>query len=277
MSTPTPLERRRRVRRRWLLWATLPVWLAVFVLGLHLALLNVVAATARGQYVDGQIGGAAVGFTWLKSTDPVEQWKAPFGLGTTFTAGDDPLLGTFYLADALELAPEDAETRCMVLVNYAIALELMGDQELADATERGEWADEAQGYVDAGEPYPPGVPWGDATPEEIRAEGREMAAWAKRDFEAAAEARASCEPEGQSGEEQQENQESQERLDDKQQQAEEQEQKQQEQPQEQESDQAEEEKRQQELQERNEEAQAEAERQRQAEQGDQGGAETKNW
>lgn len=276
MSTPTPLERRRRVRRRWLVWATLPVWLGVFVLGLHLALMNVVAATARGQYADGQIGSAVVGFTWLKSTDPVERWKAPFDLGTTFTKGEDPLLGTFYLADALEIAPEDPETQCMVLINYAIALEMMGDQELADAQTRAEWAAEAQGYVDAGEAYPPGVPWGDLTPEEIRAEGREFAAWAQRDYDAATEARASCEPEGQSEEEQQQNSDSQERLEDKQQQAQDSEEQQQEEPQDG-SEQAEEEKRQQELQERNEEAQAEAEHQRQEEQGDQGGSETKNW
>ncbi len=272
----TPLEHRRRVRRRWLLWATLPVWLTVFVLGLHLAFMNVVAATARGQYGDGQIGSAAIGFTFLKSTDPVEKWKAPFGLGTTFTKGEDPELGAFYLADALEVAPEDPETRCMVLINYSIALERMGDTELADAQTRAEWAEEAQGYVDQGQPYPPGVPWGDATPEEIRAEGREFAALAQRDFEAAAEARAECEPEGQSEEEQQQNEESQERLEEKQQQAGEAEEEQQEEPQP-DSGAAEEEKRQEELEQRNEEAQAEAERQRQQEQGGGGGGETKNW
>ncbi len=271
----TPLEHRRRVRRRWLLWATLPVWLTVLVLGLHLALMNVVAAVARGQYADGQIGSAALGFTWLKSTDPVEQWKAPFDLGTTFTKGEDAQLGSFYLADALELAPQDdPEIQCMVLINYAIAMEMLGDEELAEAQTRNDWADEAQGYVDAGQAYPPGVPWGDATPEEIRAEAQEYAAWAKRDYTAATEARAACEPEGQDQEQQQENSESQERLEDKQQQAQDEEQP--EQPEDQ-TGQSEEEKRQQELQERNEEAQAEAERQRQQEQGDQGGSGTKNW
>lgn len=271
--TVTPYERRRRVRRRWLLWATLPVWLGVFVLGAHLALMNVVAATARGQYADGQIGRAVAGFTFLKSTDPVETWKAPFGLGTTFTKGEDATLGTFYLADALELAPDDPQTQCLVLINYAVALEMSGDTELADSKQHRAWAEEAQGYVDDGLAYPPGVPWGDATPEELSAEAAELASWAEADYASAAEARASCEPEGQSQEQQEQNQESSERLEDKQQEAQDEQQPDEAEP---DPEQSEEEQRQQELEQRNREAQQQAERDRQEQEGE-GGAGTKNW
>ncbi|WP_182112459.1 MULTISPECIES: hypothetical protein [unclassified Actinotalea] len=271
--TVTPLERQRRVRRRWLVWATLPLWLGAFVFGTHLAVMNIVAATARGQYHDGSIGGAAVGWTFLKSTDPVEKWKAPFGLGTTLTKGEDGILGQFYLVDALEVAPDDPTTQCLILINYAIALEMTGDEALASAKELAAWADEAQSYVDAGQEYPPGVPWSDATPEELRADAAEEAEWAERDYAEAVQAREECEPEGQSSEQQQQNEESSERLEEKQEEAQgEQEQ----QEQEQEQDQSEEERRQEELEQRNREAQQQAERERQEQEGE-GGAGTKNW
>lgn len=278
MSPPmTPSERRRRRRRRLLVWATLPVWLTVMVLGLHLGISSIVAAVATGQYGRGEIGAANLGFTFLKSTNVVEKWKAPYDLGTSLTRGEEPLLAIFYLQDALELAPQDdMEIQCLILINSAVALEMMGDEELAEARLRKEWAVEAQTYVDSGAPYPPFSPWGDATPEEIRDEAKSYAAWAERDYEAAQEARASCEDESQSPEQQEENDQAEERLEDKQEEAESE--SEDEQPQDGSGSQDEAEaQRQRELAERNAEAEAEAEVERQEQEGSGGGFDTKNW
>ena len=279
MSLPmTPSERRRRRRRRLLVWATLPVWLTVLVLGMHLGISSIVAAVATGQYSRGEIGAANVGFTFLKSTNVVERWKAPYDLGTSLTRGQEPLFALLYLQDALELAPQDdPEIQCLILINTAVALEMMGDEELIEAQLRKEWATEAQSYVDAGEPYPPFSPWGDVTPEEIREEAKSYAAWAERDFEAATEARESCEAGGgQSSEQQEENSQAQDRLEDKQEQAEA-EGEDQEQPQGGSGEDEAEAERQRELAERNDEAEAEAEAERQEQEGSGGGYETKNW
>lgn len=278
MSLPmTPSERRRRRRRRLLVWATLPVWLTVLVLGLHLGISSIVAAVATGQYGRGEIGAANVGFTFLKTTNVVEKWKAPYDLGTSLTRGGEPLLAIFYLQDAQELAPkDDMAIQCKILINSAVALEMMGDEELAEARTYKEWAAEAQSYVDAGEPYPPFSPWGDATPEELREEAKSYAAWAERDYEAAQESRAACEDESESPEQQEENDQAQERLEDKEQEADAE--GQDEQPQGGASSEEEAEaQRQKDLAERNAEAEAEAEAERQEQEGSGGGSETKNW
>lgn len=270
----TPEQQRRR-RRRLLVWAALPVWLGVFVFGAHVALLNAVAGTAQAQYRDGSYGGATLGFLWLKWTNVTERWKAPYNLGTTFTADGDPELGVFLLEDALEAVPDDPEQRCLVAINLAVTYELMGDGEMEESQLRLDWAAEAAAHEAAGTPYPIGSPWGDSTSEELREEAKSYASWAALDYETALATRGECEDEEQSEEEQQQEQESEQRLEDKQEQAEQQAEPE-ENPDQGDSD-AEEERRQQELDQRNSEAEAEAERQRQEEEGDLGGGQTKNW
>lgn len=273
----TAEERRRVGRRRWLLWATLPLWLGAFLYGGYLTAVHLAMNGAVGQYTDGDYenaGWASLATSSLGRLNPFERWKPPFATGTAFVAAADPQLGLFYLDTALARVPD--EHRCEVQTNRSIAIEGIGDLNMEDSRLRVAWAAEAQGFLDAGEPYPDGAPWERLTPEELRQEAQ---MWADAAAAMYAEAKAtrqdpSCAEEASSPERQLQGQEAQDRLDQKQEEAEEAGEPE---PQDGRSEADAEAERQRRLEERNAEAEAEAERQRQEEDGSDAGSGSKSW
>ena len=271
---PDPDAPRRR-RRAWWLWGSALVWLPVLAVGLGLALRDANMRTGIAQYDDGHFTTAADRFGALGPVDLVERWKEPFALGTSLYVVEDLWGAERELDRALELVPD--EDRCTVQINRSFVLEAWGDQEWGWSQESEAWAEQAQGLVDAGEPYPDLAPWGTATPEQLRQDARDSASWASRYYDEALEARQDETCASESPPTQEQNQEGQERLEEKQDEADEQAQPEPEEtqpdgedappttPEEQEAE------RQRELAERNAEAEAEAEAERQADGGGGGG------
>lgn len=278
MTAQRTAEEQRRVRRRrWLLWGALPLWLGAFLYGGYLTAVHLAMNGSVGQYSQGDYenaGWASLATTSLSRLNPFERWKPPFATGTAFVADDDPQLGLFYLDTALDRVPD--EHRCMVQTNRAIALEGIGDLNMDDSRLRAEWAAEAQGYVDAGEPYPQGAPWERRTPEDLREEAQMWADAAAAMYADAQLTRQdpACDENPPPPEQQQQDADAQDRLDQKQQEAEEAGEPE---PQDGQSEADAEAERQRRLRERNAEAEAEAERRRQEDNDPGAGSETKSW
>lgn len=263
----TPEER--RTRRRWLVLGALPLWLPVFGLGLVLTVDDLNARASRAQYESGDYGGAVAGFRVLERLDVVERWKAPFGLGTSRFMDGDRWGALAALDRALAVVPQ--EHRCTVQINRAVVLETWADEEMAQSAARRAEADALELAV---ERDPGAAAVAGTTPEALRTQARDLAAWAGADYAMATEARQDPACAEQDEEAQDRNQQSQQRLEDKQGAAEEQARPEegQEEPASPEEQEAE---RQRELAERNARAEAEAEALRRQLEG--GGGGTGNW
>src|SRR5690606_36275986 len=115
-------EQRRRTRlRHWLLWGTLPLWLTAIVLSLMLIINVTTAQTAIAEYENGDYYSARDRFDGLTERNVIEEWKAPFNLGTTQYRAEHLWSALMALDDALVIVP--VEHRCMVQINRALTLE----------------------------------------------------------------------------------------------------------------------------------------------------------
>ncbi|WP_155859392.1 hypothetical protein [Cellulomonas sp. KRMCY2] len=277
MTYRTAEQQRRRRRRAWLLWGTSPAWLTAVVLGVILSVKVGLNASGIASFEDGDHAAAARTFEAVGVANLVERWKAPFNTGTARYQQGDLWDALDELDHALELVPDPS--RCMVQINRALVLEAWGDDEMEQATGIAAEADQLEADI----AQDPGVALlAPRTPQELREESQEYAAWAESDYTAAQAARAdeTCQDEDQMPpEQQQQNEESQDRLGDKADQAEQASQPEQtEEPAD--GDQTpreQEEQRQEELAQRNAEAEADAEAQRQEENGQGGGSGTRDW
>ena len=180
----TPETRRRRLRRRLLLW-TAPLWLAAVGYGWRLVGVPGTVAVARSAYDDGQFGVAATDYTALQHFPPVETWKAHFDAGTAEVRNEDVWGAYDDLKAALTMAPEDAA--CMVQTNLAIATEAAGDDavdyaadDLAEATD----VRAALAAREAGEPYDEAVLDPDGTGVEPDPDDLEDSSRSSSDFAA---------------------------------------------------------------------------------------------
>lgn len=284
MTTRQDRRRRRRGRngrrrhRYTLLWRTLPLWVLAFVAGLLVLSMVGLNRSGLAHFQDGDYAASADDFgSPVHHLNVIERWKAPFNHGTALYADGRHWDALWVLEDALDLVPDDQ--RCMVQTNRALTLEAVADEDMEISAESADYAEQAQVFVDAGEPYPDRSPWGDMTPEELREDARMFADFAKDMYAEAIHARQdpSCSDDSQAdAEQQQQNQASVDRLEDKEQEAAEaaqDEEQEREQPKPSSPEDAEQQRRQ-ELGQRNAEAEAEAdaERQQRASAGDPGGA-----
>jgi hypothetical protein len=231
---PAAALRRARLRRRaWWLVGTLPVVLALVVLGVRLTAMVPLATFAKGDYDDGEHADAAGTYGSLRTLNLVEPWKAHFDTGTAQAAAGD----VWNLAEAVRsldeayalAADEPPEVRCMVQTNLALAHELSGDDEMAFAERRTaelEAVLEATAARDAGLPYDEDVldPFRDGVepdPDELRQTAQDWYAYAERSYATAEQVRAwpDCGESEQTPEQQETAEAAEQRLQDKQQQA----------------------------------------------------------
>ena len=276
-----PAERARLRRRRWLLWGSAPVWIAVLVLAAATALGTADARTGQAEFQREQHPAAVRTFERVDDAALVvpgwfEGWKAPYDLGTARSGTGDWWGALDDLDRALDLVPEDeAGNRCLVQINRAVVLEAWGDEELADSRALQDDADALEREL---ERDPDAGAWTGTTPEDLRAEARELAAWAERDYADAQEAREDPACSQQPPPEQQQNDDSKDRLEQKQDEADDAS-KPEETPDgqpEPSTPEEEEARRQEELAERNDQAESDAEAERQ-EQGEDGSGGSKDW
>ncbi|MCU1407322.1 MAG: hypothetical protein JWQ43_3625 [Glaciihabitans sp.] len=116
--------RRRRLRRRLLLWS-IPFLLAAIVLATWLLSLSATAGLAIEQYKLANFTGSAETAGDLLAQNHVETWIPYFDRGVAEAAGGDyiPAIDDFELA--LTTVPE--EHRCEVIVNLALGWERLAD------------------------------------------------------------------------------------------------------------------------------------------------------
>lgn len=139
MSATQHAEAVRSARRRrlWMLAATMPLALALGVLGTRFVLLMVATDRAEAAYAQGRYAQAADGYgsqTWLNLVDP---WKVHYNKGTAQVQEGTPASITAAI-DTLERAygltkSAHADVQCLVQTNLALAYEIDGDLQTADA------------------------------------------------------------------------------------------------------------------------------------------------
>lgn len=126
----------RRKRRRLLLWS-LPVMVIAFLAAAKLLSAVAFNMTGSAAYGSANYNTAADRFSSLEFFNVVEPWKAHFNKGTAIYAGGEFFAATGPLGVALDLVPKspDGEPRgeeeCAVRTNYSLALEGLGDENLA--------------------------------------------------------------------------------------------------------------------------------------------------
>ncbi|MCB7134977.1 hypothetical protein [Cellulosimicrobium marinum] len=231
---PAAAMRRARLRRRgWWVLGTLPLVLALVLFGFKLALLAPLASFARHDYDDGAYADAAGTYGAQRTLNLVDPWKAHFNTGTALAAEQNTWSlydATTSLHRAYELAEgETPEVRCAVQTNLALAYELTGDDELAQADEEAaelRAVEDALAARDAGQPYDEDVldPYGDGTEPDVdllRQKTQDWYAYAERSFATAEQVRGwpDCGESDRTQEEQDQAEAAQQRVEDKQQQA----------------------------------------------------------
>ncbi|WP_277207448.1 hypothetical protein [Isoptericola croceus] len=203
-----PATKQRPARRRKWLWApagvVVPILLAV---GLQLTFAPSVSSWGRQDYLDGDLSTAVDRFRAQAEGVVPQQWKADYNLGTALAAqaGDEDREWLAYeasgfLKDAYAGAVDESpEVRCAIVTNWASALEISGDAEMAMADGYAEQSEEVAEEIakrDAGEPYDEEVidPYGEygdeLDPTELRERADLYYSFAENDFQRAQEVRA---------------------------------------------------------------------------------------
>lgn len=224
-----------RLRRRtWWLLGTLPVVLALLVLGIKLALLAPIAATGKDRYDGGEATTAADYYGIQRTFNIVEPWKAHYNHGTALARSED----SWALHDAItsldrayDLAEDESpEERCMIQTNLSLAYEIQGDGDMAYADGKAAelaLVEEAITARDAGLPYDEEIldPYGDGSeepdPEELRQDVQDWYEYAEQEYATAEQIRGwpDCGESEQTPEQEEQDEAAQQRLQDKQQQA----------------------------------------------------------
>ncbi|QJW34840.1 hypothetical protein [Cellulosimicrobium protaetiae] len=224
-----------RLRRRtWWLVGTLPVVLALVVLGVKLAFLAPIAAMGKDRYDTGDAESAADYYGIQRTLNIVEPWKAHYNHGTALARSED----SWALYDAItsldrayDLAEhESPEERCMIQTNLSLTYEIQGDGDMAYADGKAAelaLVEEAIAARDAGLPYDEEVldPYGDGSeepdPEELRQDVADWYEYAEREYATAEQIRGwpDCGESEQTPEQEEQDEAALQRLQDKQQQA----------------------------------------------------------
>lgn len=155
----TPAERRdaefartlARRRKRLLLWSA-PIVLIALLASAKLLSATLMNNAGRSAYEDASYATAQSRFEDLKFFNVIEPWKAYFNEGTARYAAGEFFLATQQFEPALDLvprAPEEqprGEEECAVRTNYSLALEGLGDENLAanDPAMASDYYDQAQ-------------------------------------------------------------------------------------------------------------------------------------
>lgn len=184
----TASERRaRRKRQRKLLLLSALVWIPVLVVAGLLIRTSMLIRAGIDTYDDARYPDSVSDFHAVESDFPLDQWQTWFNLGTAEAANGDLDDAKADLLLALETVPD--EDRCTVQINRAVILEVDGDTLLSSALELRAWYTEAATLVQAGQDYPAGAAWGDATPQELSDQSVAAAEGAAAAFADALEAR----------------------------------------------------------------------------------------
>lgn len=231
---PAAAMRRARLRRRtWWLIGTLPVVVALLVLGFKLTFLAPIASFAKGDYDDGAHLDAAGTYGSQRTMNLVEPWKAHFNTGTANARAGDSWAtydAITSLQRSYDLAEDETpEERCMIQTNLSLTYEISGDDDMAYGDGKAaELAvvEEAIAARDAGLPYDEDVldPYGDGTepdPDVLRQDVQDWYEYAEQSYATAEQIRGwpDCGESEQTPEQQEQAEAAQQRLQEKQQQA----------------------------------------------------------
>ena len=145
-------DRSRRLLRRILLVAFLPVAVAGLVLASRLLWLGPAGAEVVEEYESGYFDASAEGAEALEEWNWFEPWIAPFDQGTALAAGGLYNEAIEDLERAFALAP--AAKRCDVAVNLSLSWERLGDSYVEQGLFAGAQRlyETAQAVIDAAGP-----------------------------------------------------------------------------------------------------------------------------
>lgn len=141
-------------RRRLLLWSA-PLVLLALLAGVKLLSASLINSAGTSAYSNASYATAQSRFEDLKFFNVIEPWKAYFNEGTARYAAGEFFLATQQFEPALDLVPRTPEEEprgpqeCAVRTNYSLALEGLGDENLAaaDPAMASDYYDQAQAML----------------------------------------------------------------------------------------------------------------------------------